>query len=173
MKAVRAFSPKAKGFRPAVGGFKRGATGFKPGEKHAPVSEVKESLLDKLRKTERALASIKDSDANAKWTLARMRSKQMFIDTNDTDYWICICFESRQQKDEFLRLSRLELPDEDKYFSGLALAKAMGLKLTRDRRAFHTLGVNQRWEPYAMPETNAGGAKAKGATARRGRSSRS
>jgi len=153
---------RPQGFR---SGFVRGSlegagvrpAAFTPGKRPEPEKpKPKEGLLEKLRKAEQQLASIKDSDENAKWTLARMRSKQLFMDTNDTDYWICICFESRAQKQAFLRASGLEDPEEDKYFSGMALARSMKIPLAEDRRAFHTLSVNQRWAPYALPAPGRG-----------------
>lgn len=53
---------------------------------------------------------------------------KLFQDTTDSEYWCCICFQSRAQKEAFLRALAVP-PDEDKYVDGVALAKAMQIEL--------------------------------------------
>lgn len=53
----------------------------------------------------------------------------------DSEYWVALCFETREQKEEFLR--KLNLLDEgDKYIDGLRAAEAMGLTIESPRFAF-------------------------------------
>jgi len=44
----------------------------------------------------------------------------------DTEYWVCLCFQSRAQKEEFLQKMGW-LPLGDKYLDGLKVAEMAGL----------------------------------------------
>ena len=46
----------------------------------------------------------------------------------DTEYWCCICFQSRAQKEEFLQKMGW-LPFGDKYLDGLKIAELAGLDI--------------------------------------------
>ncbi len=49
-------------------------------------------------------------------------------DATDSDFWFSICFQTREQKEEFLqKMGLLQLGD--KYLDGLKVAKALGVKL--------------------------------------------
>lgn len=48
-------------------------------------------------------------------------------DLYDTEYWVAVCFSSREQVQEFLR--KLEFDDDAKYISGPELVEAIGEKL--------------------------------------------
>jgi len=111
----------------------------------------KTPLLEKLRAAESKLASIKDSDPNAKWAISRLRAEQQMVDGNDSAYWIAVCFQSRVQKDKFLKTVGLYKPDEEQYFSGLEFAKILGFELADDTRAFTPMTVNKRWAKFALP----------------------
>lgn len=56
------------------------------------------------------------------------------LDAVDSEYWFAVCFQSREQKEQFLKLAKLfELGD--KYLDGWEVAKALGIKIDRvDRR---------------------------------------
>lgn len=63
-----------------------------------------------------------------------------FEDILDTEYWVCVCFESREQKNEFLRWLEgrgggEDLEDE-KHIDGLRVAEALGANLTSPRVRF-------------------------------------
>lgn len=54
----------------------------------------------------------------------RMKAENdRFRDMCDTEYWVCVCFTSRTQREEFLKSVGFD-PDE-KYVDGKALAKAI------------------------------------------------
>lgn len=53
----------------------------------------------------------------------------------DSEYWVAFCFETREQKEAFLRHFSL-LDDGDKYVDGLAAAEAMGVELDAPRLEF-------------------------------------
>ena len=50
----------------------------------------------------------------------------------DSEYWVCFCFETREQKEEFLRKSEL-LELGDKHIDGLAAAEILGVELETPR----------------------------------------
>jgi hypothetical protein len=57
------------------------------------------------------------------------RENQRFLDATDSEYWVALCFQTREQKEEFL--AKLKLLDlGDKYIDGMEAAKVMGVKLT-------------------------------------------
>lgn len=56
------------------------------------------------------------------------RENQRFLDATDSEYWVAFCFQTREQKEEFLaKLKLLELGD--KYIDGMEAAKVMGVNL--------------------------------------------
>ena len=54
--------------------------------------------------------------------------RKRFELATDTEYWFCVCFQTREQKDEFLRKSGLTAQG-DKYLDGLKVAKKFGVKM--------------------------------------------
>ncbi len=60
---------------------------------------------------------------------ARAKNEQArLLDATDSEFWVAMCFQTREQKDEFLRKAGL-LPLGDKYLDGMKVAKAMGITL--------------------------------------------
>ena len=47
----------------------------------------------------------------------------------DPEFWFCVCFQSRQQKEEFLEKSGFGGVGGDKYLDGLKLAEALGVEI--------------------------------------------
>lgn len=109
------------------------------------------TLLDKVKRAEQELASVKSTDPNAKFNIARMKSEQIRIDSNDTEYYFVVCCESYAQKIQLLEALKLLRDDQDTYYSAKEFAKLLGIKLTTDHRAYHSLPVNRRWMRFAMP----------------------
>jgi len=118
-------------------------------EKKAKVKAA--PLLEQLRAAEGKLASIKDSDPNAQWAISRLRAQQQAVDGNDSLYWFALCFQSRVQKDIFLKAVGLYRDDAEQYFSGVEFAKILGIDLADDTRAFTPMTVNKRWAKFALP----------------------
>lgn len=53
----------------------------------------------------------------------RMKAEnKRFRDMCDTEYWFCVCFTSREQKEEFLR--KIGLDVDEKYIDGKDMARA-------------------------------------------------
>lgn len=51
-----------------------------------------------------------------------------FQNTTDSEYWFAMCFQSREQKDAFLRAMNLFLIG-DKYLNGVEVAKQLGIDI--------------------------------------------
>lgn len=49
-------------------------------------------------------------------------------DATDSEFWIAMCFQTREQKDEFLRKANFD-KFGDKYLDGMKVAEQMGIKL--------------------------------------------
>jgi hypothetical protein len=47
----------------------------------------------------------------------------------DSEYWFCMCFQSRAQVEEFLRKTKWA-PEASKYVDGLTVAKKLGVEIT-------------------------------------------
>lgn len=61
----------------------------------------------------------------------QLRAKQeakRFQETTDSEYWFCICFHNRAQKEEFLRQAGI-FDLGDKYVDGVEAARRFGFKL--------------------------------------------
>lgn len=56
------------------------------------------------------------------------REDQRFTDATDSEYWVAVCFQTREQKEEFLRKAGwIDLGD--KYLDGMLVAEAMKIRL--------------------------------------------
>ncbi|MBF6333335.1 hypothetical protein [Nocardia transvalensis] len=110
----------------------------------AKVKASRQDITDALRRQPHPdpLAEVRDSstgdlEADVKAELDALgkglsgASKQWaekFAAMNDSEYWIAICFRSREQKEEFLRKAELtELGD--KYLDGEKAAEILGIEL--------------------------------------------
>ena len=58
----------------------------------------------------------------------RRRQKERWRITNDDEFWVAVCFQSRTQKEEFLRLAGWDSLG-DKYLDGLRLAAHLGVSI--------------------------------------------
>jgi hypothetical protein len=55
--------------------------------------------------------------------------EKVFYEATDSEHWIAICFQSREQKEEFLAAKKWERHG-DKYLDGADVARQEGVKLT-------------------------------------------
>ncbi len=62
---------------------------------------------------------------------------KVFQDNTDTEYWFCVCFQNREQKEAFLKATQW-IEHEDKYLDGQYVAKKLGVKLPVAKRKFNT-----------------------------------
>lgn len=88
-----------------------------------------ESLLletDQPPAEEVALAEIEELQAGFK--ARAQREDQRFEDATDSEFWVALCFQTRAQKDEFLRKAGwLEIGE--KYLDGMLVALKLGISL--------------------------------------------
>ena len=77
----------------------------------------------------------------------RARAKQddkRLMDAVDSEYWIAVCFQTREQKEEFLsKAGWAELGD--KYLDGMAVARAMKIKLESRIPSLPRLKIDRVW----------------------------
>lgn len=74
-------------------------------------------------------ATTKETSAVLAAFIARSKAEQArFAIVTDSEYWVGLCFQTREQKDHFLREAKL-LQAGDKYIDGALLAKRMGITL--------------------------------------------
>jgi hypothetical protein len=84
------------------------------------------------------------------------KENQRILDATDSEYWVAVCFQTREQKEEFLKKIGVDMETMgDKYIDGMELAKIMGIKLESRvpamprYRAFDTEYVNMAMD---LPE---------------------
>jgi len=58
------------------------------------------------------------------------REDQRFTDATDSEYWIAIVFQNREQKEEFIKKIGFDIErDNDKYMDGIEVAEKLNIKL--------------------------------------------
>lgn len=73
--------------------------------------------------------AVKETSAVLQAFIARSKAEQeRFLLATDSEYWVGLCFQTREQKEHFLREAKL-LQHGDKYIDGALLAKRMGITL--------------------------------------------
>ena len=72
--------------------------------------------------------------------------KATFWDNVDSEYWFCLCFQSRAQKEDFLRAMKWDQYG-DKYLDGAEIARAMGVKISGMPRIPKTKH-HKSWEEF-------------------------
>jgi hypothetical protein len=63
------------------------------------------------------------------------KERERFVDATDSEYWVCLCFDTREQKEEFLKKLGL-FEHGDKYLRGDFVAEKLGVKLDSCRAKF-------------------------------------
>jgi hypothetical protein len=76
------------------------------------------------------------------------RENDRFVDATDSEFWVAICFQTRDQKEEFLRKAHL-IDLGDKYLDGMDVAKALGIKLTSRIPSLPTLRLDRKLQALA------------------------
>lgn len=87
---------------------------------------------DPVERAEKAVAVLTEQQQQAKDArkaeLARIRT------ITDSEYWIALCWESREQKDAFLKAVGL-FDYGDKYLDGRLFAEAMGIEMPKPKKS--------------------------------------
>lgn len=89
--------------------------------KEEPIKEEQEATLGGLDELEEnTIDELGEVEKSFRERMARENSR--FQDMCDTEYWFCVCFTSRAQKEEFMQ--KAGLPVDEKYIEGREMAKA-------------------------------------------------
>ena len=84
------------------------------------------------------------TEAQKSFRLDRVRERERFVEITDSEFWFCVCFQTRAQKDEFLaKMGLMEIGD--KYLDGLAVAEKQGIKLEAPTPSIRKPRLNKRW----------------------------
>lgn len=78
---------------------------------------------------------------------AREENKRRELAT-DSEYWICLCFQTREQKEAFLAGLKLST-DADKYIDGRLLAVKLGIDLPANP-IFSEPRVDHSWDEFSL-----------------------
>lgn len=63
---------------------------------------------------------------------AKSEQRRLTLST-DSEYWVCVCFETREQKEAFLK--RMKLADlGDKHIDGIEVARRLGVPFSKEER---------------------------------------
>lgn len=67
----------------------------------------------------------------------------------DSEYWLCLCFQSRAQVEAFLKATRWAKAQE-KYIDGLKVAKAIGVTLPAESSSFGSVKIDKTFADLSM-----------------------
>ena len=91
------------------------------------------------------------ADLNAVQAGFRKRAKdegKRFESATDTEYWACLCFQTREQKESFLKALNL-LHIGDKYLDGQEVAKVLGVQLPGADVPYNTSSkIDSAWTEF-------------------------
>jgi len=57
------------------------------------------------------------------------KERERTIDKFDTEYWCCLIFETREQKEAFLAALKITVAEGDKYVDGYVIARRLNIEL--------------------------------------------
>ncbi len=66
----------------------------------------------------------------------------------DSEYWVCLCFPSREHKEEFLRNAGIPQKDGDKYLDGIAAAEKLGVRIDTPVPRFSEPKIDWAWSAF-------------------------
>lgn len=69
----------------------------------------------------------------------------------DSEYWVALCFQTREQKEQFLRITRL-IGLGDKYIDGRKAAKLLGYPVEPAESRQRPLRIDKRYAKLARKE---------------------
>lgn len=73
------------------------------------------------------------------------------IAATDSEYWFCVCFQSREQVEAFLTATHWESPSA-KYLDGQKLANRMGVSLPKAPEIAKIRPADKKWAELAMED---------------------
>lgn len=82
--------------------------------------------------------------------IARAKSERLRKEkATDSEYWVCLCFQSRDQVEEFLRKTKWGR-SSDKYLDGQKVAKKIGVELSPEQSGFGSVRIDSKLASLAM-----------------------
>lgn len=117
-----------------------------------PMAEMDKFDRDEPKSEEMATPDERKSDLTDLQKAFRERnkaSKKDFEQRTDSEYWFCVCFQSREEKEELLRL--LGWSDlGDKYLDGLKVAEREGINLESKSPKMRNAAASKTWREFLM-----------------------
>lgn len=110
-------------------------------DKKEPKQEAHEEEKVSLDQLE-AQCEVELGEVEASFRERLKAENQRFRDMCDTEYWCCLCFTSRAQKEEFL--ASLGLDPEEKYIDGKEFARAVKRPVKTPDLKFAKIGKGSR-----------------------------
>lgn len=111
--------------------------------KKEPEPEARESVPEDIGLQELEETCAQELGEVEKGFRERLKNEnKRFRDMCDTEYWCCVCFTSRAQKEEFLK--SLGLDPLDKYIDGKEIARAMKRPVKTPDMKFAKVGKGSR-----------------------------
>lgn len=87
------------------------------------------------------------SDTLKKLKASLKNEKDVFLENVDSEYWFCVCFQTRAQKDEFLeRMKWMDIGD--KYLDGLEVAARQEMNLDSPTPKIRKRNISKKWEEF-------------------------
>lgn len=74
--------------------------------------------------------------------------QKRFQKATDSEFWVCLCFQTREQCEEFLAKCGHAEPDE-KYVDGVKFARLIGKPVTPDETPFGKTKIDPTWSKMA------------------------
>ena len=84
------------------------------------------------------------SELLKKFKAQSKEERKTFIENVDSEYWVAICFQSREQKDEFLVQAGLAQYG-DKYLDGMDVAEHMGIHISHLTPKIRKTNISKTW----------------------------
>lgn len=96
----------------------------------ADLKEIEEKCMEELGEVENSFRE-------------RMKTEnKRFLDMCDTEYWFCVCFTGRSQKEEFLR--SIDMDGDLKYIEGKEFAHAVNRPIKTPDLKFAKIGKGSK-----------------------------
>lgn len=102
--------------------------------------------LDDAAKKTPAGRNAEMSEILKKFKARAKEERALFYENVDSEYWVAIGFQSREQKEAFLRLAGW-LALGDKYLDGLEVAEAMGIDIAAMTPPIRRVNIDRKWMP--------------------------
>lgn len=85
------------------------------------------------------------------WKKKREYEKKLFVQNTDSEFWICIGFQTRDQKNEFLSRTGIDSIG-DKYLDGMEVAKILNIKLDSPIPPPPKFHIDKSWNRFVKPK---------------------